>query len=102
MTIALWIAATLIVATALAGLAKAQYRIYRINRLVRSLRRGERGHITGGVALALNLVILLSLGLTGMTLYLAEDADDAIRDRIEALEGRPYTETSSIQITPTP
>ncbi len=41
MTIALWIAAALIVATALAGLAKAQYRIYRINRLVRSLRRGR-------------------------------------------------------------
>ncbi len=39
MTIALWIAAALIVAVALAGLAKAQYRIYRINRLVRSLRR---------------------------------------------------------------
>ncbi len=43
MTIALWIAAALIVATALAGLAREQYRLYRIHprldRRVRSLRR---------------------------------------------------------------
>ncbi len=45
MTIALWIAAVVIVAVALAGLAREQYRIYRINqrldRRVRSLRRGR-------------------------------------------------------------
>ncbi len=97
--------AGLAVAAALWGMARHQLYLYRVNRRLRGIakiRRGERGHVTGGVLLFVWCVALLALGLTYMTLYLAEDADDTIRDRIDALEERPYTETSSIQITPTP